>query len=87
MGIVEVKDGDLTDTVNDYIIRYYPVAVKDGKTAIRVEVWDKDMTWYYIQSGGTLVPDPNVRINPCPHILYKNGEDNISFIPDPDDLS
>ncbi len=75
MGIVEVKDGDLTDTVNDYIIRYYPVAVKDGKTAIRVEVWDKDMTWYYIQSGGTLVPDPNVRINPCPHILYKNGEE------------
>lgn len=31
--------------------------------------------WYYIQSGGTLVPDPNVRINPCPHILYKDGED------------
>lgn len=75
MGIVEVKDGEQTDTVNDYIIRYYPVAVKDGKTAIRVEVWDKDMTWYYIQSGGTLVPDPNVRINPCPHILYRDGED------------
>lgn len=75
MGIVEVKDGELTDTINDYIIRYYPVAVKDGKTATRVEVWDKDMTWYYIQSGGTLVPDPNVRINPCPHILYKNGEE------------
>ncbi|RAZ16704.1 hypothetical protein DK853_51860, partial [Klebsiella oxytoca] len=31
MGIVEVKDGDTTDTVNDYIIRYYPVAVKNNR--------------------------------------------------------
>lgn len=75
MGIVEVKDGDEADTVNDYIIRYYPVAVRDGKTAIRVEVWDKDMTWYYIQSGGTLELDKNVKINPCPHILYRSGEE------------
>ncbi len=73
MGIVEVKDGDASDTVNDYIIRYYPVAVRDGKTAVRVEVWDKDMTWYYIQSGSTLELDANVKVNPCPHLLYECG--------------
>lgn len=75
MGIVEVKDGEAADTVNDYIIRYYPVAVRDGKTAVRVEVWDKDMTWYYIQTGGMLEPDTNVKVNPCPHVLYKSGEE------------
>ena len=72
--IVEVKDGEETDMVNDYIIRYYPVRVKDGKRAVRVEVWDKDMTWYYLQAGSSLELDPNVKINPCPHVLYKSEE-------------
>lgn len=74
LGIVEVKDGAADDTVNDYIIRYYPVEVKDGKTAIRIEVWDKDMTWYYLQSGGSVEMDKNIRINPCPHVLYQSGD-------------
>lgn len=74
LGIVEVKDGTADDTVNDYIIRYYPVEIKDGKTAIRIEVWDKDMTWYYLQSGSTVELDKNVRLNPCPHVLYKSKD-------------
>lgn len=73
--IVEVKDGEETDTVNDYIIRYYPVRVRDGKLAVRVEVWDKDMTWYYLRTGSSLEPDPNVKINPYPHVLYRRGKD------------
>lgn len=75
LGIVEVKDGETTDTTNDYIIRYYPISVKDGKTATRVEVWGRDMTWYYIQSGTGLEFDHNVKINPCPHVLYQSGND------------
>ena len=75
LGIVEVKDGDDTDTVNDYIIRYYPVRIKNGKLAVRVEVWDKDMTWYYLQTGGSLELDPNVKLNPYPHVLYRSGEE------------
>lgn len=71
MGIVEVKDGDDTDTVNDYIIRYYQAAIKDNKTATRIEVWDKNQTYYYISSGGMLEPDKNVKVNPCPHMLYE----------------
>lgn len=73
IGIVEVKDGESTDTVNDYIIRYYPVAVKNDQTATRVEVWDGNQTYYYISTGGTLELDQNVPINPCPHVLYKVG--------------
>lgn len=73
MGIVEVKDGEATDTVNDYIIRYYPVAVKDNCLATRVEVWDANMTYYYLMYGGALELDNNIKINPCPHILYREG--------------
>lgn len=75
LGIVEVKDGTAEDTVNDYIIRYYPVEIKGGKAAVRIEVWDKDMTWYYLQSGTTVELDRNMRINPCPHVLYQTEDD------------
>ncbi len=75
IGIVEVKDGEETDTTNDYIIRYYPVSIRDGKRAVRVEVWNKDMTWYYLQTGGTLILDPNVKLNPYPHVLYRSGDE------------
>ncbi|MCX4341334.1 MAG: phage portal protein [Lachnospiraceae bacterium] len=75
LGIVEVKDGETTDSINDYIIRYYPVTIKDGKTAVRMEVWDKDMTWYYLCIGGSAEPDPNVKVNPCPHILYRTDQE------------
>ncbi len=71
MGIVEVKDDGDTDTGNDYIIRHYPVEVKGGGTATRVEVWDGNRTYYYISAGGTLKLDQNVPVNPCPHVLYQ----------------
>lgn len=79
LGIVEVKDGAADDTVNDYIIRYYPVEVRDGKTAVRVEVWDRDMTWYYLQSGGSLELDGNIRVNPCPHVLFQSGDGSLYY--------
>lgn len=72
LGVVEVKDGAAGDTLNDYIIRYYPVEIKDGKTAVRIEVWDKDMTWYYIQTGCFVELDSNIHPNPCPHILFQS---------------
>ncbi len=78
LGIVEVKDGAADDTVTDYILRYYPVEVKGGKTAVRIEVWDKDMTWYYLQSGCLVELDKNIRTNPCPHVLYQ-GEDGFYY--------
>lgn len=78
LGIVEVKDGGPEDTVNDYILRYYPVEIKDGKTAVRIEVWDKNMTWYYLQSGSTVELDKNIKINPCPHVLYQ-GPDGLYY--------
>ncbi|MCM1057722.1 MAG: phage portal protein [Firmicutes bacterium] len=74
LGIIEVKDGAADDTVNDHIIRYYPVEVKDGKTALRIEVWDKDMTWYYLQTDCAVELDRNIALNPCPHMLYRAAD-------------
>lgn len=76
-GIAEVKGGEAGGS-DDYIIRYYTTEAKDrenGKTAAHIEVWDKDMTWYYIQDGGMVKFDTGVKINPCPHVLYKSGEE------------
>lgn len=70
-GIVEVKDGGEDDTQNDYIIRYYPVpSGGTQRPALRIEVWDQNQTWYYLKTGTTLALDPNVKINPLPHLLY-----------------
>ena len=71
--IVEVKEGGESDTRNDYIIRYYPVASGGTqKPAMRIEVWDKNRTWYYLRTGSSLTLDPNVKINPLPHLLYES---------------
>lgn len=71
--IVEVKDGGAEDTRNDYIIRYYPVASGGTqKPAQRIEVWDKNQTWYYLKTGTSLILDPNVKVNPLPHLLYES---------------
>lgn len=71
--IVEVKEGGESDTRNDYIIRYYPVASGGTqKPAQRIEVWDKNRTWYYLRTGSSLTLDPNVKINPLPHLLYES---------------
>lgn len=71
MNVVEVKDGNTSDAVNDYIIRYYPIAVKNNKRMDRVEVWDKNMTTYYLYDGLSLQKDNNISFNPRPHILYQ----------------
>lgn len=75
LGIVEVKTGGDMDTQTNYIIRYYKVETPAHEQVTRVEVWDSNQTWYYLLRNGSLQPDPNVRINPRPHILYKKGGD------------
>lgn len=75
VNIVEVKDGGPEDTRNDYIIRYYSVSsggTQAKKRALRIEVWDQNRTWYYLKTGTTLTLDPNVKVNPLPHLLYES---------------
>lgn len=71
MNVVEIKSGADTDTENDYIIRHYPVTVKGDKHMSRVEVWDPNMTTYYLYDGYRLIKDENISLNPRPHIFYQ----------------
>lgn len=88
MGVVEVRAKD-TDDGCEYVIYWYIDRVEKGHKKIkRIQVWDKEQTYYYVQADeGEIIPDDSEKINPRPHTLYKKdeGEDiyyeNFGFIP------
>lgn len=77
MGVIDVRAED-TDDGCDYVIYHYLDRVDKGrKTIERIEVWDKDRTWYYVrEDGGTIEPDDSKEINPRPHIVYSKGDND-----------
>lgn len=100
MGVVEVraKDNGNPDDDKDYIIYHYldtQQTEKGIKEVVKIEVWDKDKTYYYqslrgitgkTKKGETgLILDPDAKINPRPHVVYKEGDkyygNGLDFIP------
>lgn len=88
IGVVEVREKD-TDDGCEYVIYWYIDRVEKGhKEITRIQVWDKDQTYYYVQDDqGKIEIDKSVKINPRPHTLYKKdkGEElyyeNFGYIP------
>lgn len=88
LGVVEVRAKDTQDGC-DYVIYWYvDRIVKDNKKIKRIQVWDKDQTYFYVQEEeGKLELDTSVEINPRPHTLYKKGDsdelyyEGFGFIP------
>ena len=88
MGVVEVRAKD-TDDGCEYIIYWYIDRMgKDQKLIKRIEVYDKDQIWFYMQEdSGEIIPDDNEPLNPKPNVVWtdpKTGEkygDNLGFIP------
>lgn len=87
LGVVEVRSKD-TDSETENIIYWYVERVgKSDKKIKRIQVWDKDNTYYYVQSeNGEIQKDEDAPVNPRPHIVYKNEKDelcydNFGFIP------
>lgn len=87
MGVVEVRAQE-TDDNCEYIIYWYIERVgKDKKLIKRIQVHDKDQTYFYIQEDdGKILLDHNVLINPCPNIIWKDKTgamygDSLGFIP------
>lgn len=83
MGVVEVRGKD-TDDGCDYVIYYYPDRIEKGNKGnkvIRVQIWDKNTTTYYVQDGnGKIELDDSVKTNPRPHITYKKtGDDSLYY--------
>lgn len=60
------------DTEPDAYIYYYPTQVKGNQLAWRIEVWDSEKTTYYIYGNGKQIElDPNMEMNPVPHLMYE----------------
>lgn len=86
MNVIEVRETETDDNCK-YVIYYYIERVgKEHEPITKIQVWDKDYVYYYVQDGeGTLVIDDSVERNPRPHIVYekKDGEygASLGYIP------
>lgn len=88
MGVIEVKAKD-TDDHNEYIIYWYVDRIDKGTKKIkRIQVWDKQQVYYFVQiNDGKIIKDKEEPLNPRPHIVYEkeNEEgkfgDSFGFIP------
>ncbi len=86
MNVIEVRESETDDNCK-YVIYYYVERVgKNHEPITRIQVWDKDYVYYYVQDGeGTIVIDDSVERNPRPHIIYeKKGEEygaSLGYIP------
>lgn len=81
MGVVEVRAKE-TDDGCEYVIYWYVDRIgKDNQKITRIQVWDAQQTWYYVQDEhGAIIPDGDQGINPQPHAMYrKPGKDAIYY--------
>lgn len=73
MGVVEVRAKD-TDDGCEYVIYWYVDRIDKGQKKIkRIQVWDKNQIYYYVQdTEGDILPDESEEMNPRPHIVYED---------------
>lgn len=87
MGVVEIRAKD-TDDKCEYYIYWYVDRIEKGKKVIkRIQVWDSQQVYFYVQDGrGKIKLDEDAELNPRPHTIYtdKKGEKfgkGFGFIP------
>ena len=70
LGVVEIRAKD-SDDKTEHLIYHYMDRIEKGKKEIkRIEVWDKDQTYFYVQvNDGKLELDNTYPSNPLPHIV------------------
>ena len=87
MGVVEVRAKDTDDGCEYFIFRYVDRVDKGRKKITRIQVWDKENVYFYVQvSDGEILPDDTVEMNPRPHTIFtdENGRQSgkgFGFIP------
>ena len=80
MGVVEVRAKDTDDNCEYVIYWYIDKNTKANKKIKRIQVWDKEKIYFYMQSDdGAIVEDDTEDINPRPHIIYRNTNDDESL--------
>ena len=81
IGVIEVREEETEDHC-EYVIYWRVDRIgKDNKKIKRIQVWDKEQTFYYVQENdGQIIPDKSQKHNPRPHVLYtKDGDENTYF--------
>lgn len=80
MGVIEVRAKD-TDDGCTYVIYWYIDRIEKGQKKIkRIQVWDSEKVYYYVQDGnGMITEDESEKINPKPHTLYKKEGDEAIY--------
>ena len=80
IGVVEVRAKD-TDSNTEHVIYWYIDRIEKGRKAIkRIQVWDSEQVYYYVQDGdGKIELDASQENNPKPHTLYKEEGKNVTF--------
>ncbi len=80
LGVVEVE-ARFADDKQDHVIYWYVDRIdKDGRTVKKVMDWTKEETFFYIQlDDGAIVKDPDVAMNPRPHVLYREDGDESTY--------
>ena len=59
---------------------YIDKNTKANKKVKRIQVWDKERIYFYMQADdGAIVEDDTEDINPRPHIIYRNTNDDESL--------
>lgn len=80
MGVVEVRAKDTDDNCEYVIYWYIDKNTKANKNVKRIQVWDKERIYFYMQTDdGDIVEDDTEEINPRPHIIYRNTNDDESL--------
>ena len=72
IGVVEVRAKD-TDSNTEHVIYWYIDRIEKGRKKIkRIQVWDKEKVYYYVQlNNGDIQKDESEKVNPKPHTLYQ----------------
>ena len=80
MGVVEVRAKD-TDDHCEYVIYWYiDKNTKTQKKVKRIQVWDKDYIYFYMQEDeGSIVLDDGEEFNPRPNYVYRKTNDDESL--------
>ena len=80
MGVVEVRAKDTDDNCEYVIYWYIDKNTKANKKVKRIQVWDKERIYFYMQTDdGAIIEDDTEDINPRPHIIYRNSNDDESL--------
>ena len=88
VGVIEIRAKD-TDDKTEHVIYWYIDRIEKGQKKIkRIQVWDAQKVYYYVQTDeGEIEKDTSEKINPKPHTLYQEDEngqityDEFGYIP------